>query len=407
MTRRAQTKMKYFHLVISCLIVAESASSADITTLKGLKASGDVKAFADGMVTIATKDGPLSFSTKELASIDFTATATAAIPPNTKYDEIELIDGSILKIVAMEIPGKSVKPTFLNGAAPAVTLPIDNLFTLMRNAHDPKTREDWKKLLQARGKRDLFVIRQNDLLSPVPGTFLQGDGAGIDFERETDNQKVNFKLTRATGGLVFNQPSRGVIQPTLCRAYDTLGNMLTVQSLAIVAGEVKIVTVSGATFVYPGLTSLVKLDFSSGNVAYLSAMEPVVSAPMPAPGEPAWTFLRDKTPDGPGFKLSGVSYARGLWIAPDVSLTYKLNAEYREFKAIIGVDDTIPLATSAVRLTIDADGRALFTGTVSRKDKPRELTLDVKNVKVMKIVVEPEGLFQGNQINLAEAKLQK
>jgi NPCBM/NEW2 domain len=142
-------------------------------------------------------------------------------------------------------------------------------------------------------------------------------------------------------------------------------------------------------------------------VAYLSDLDPAVTAPPAVPGEPAWSYLKDKTPDGPGFKLANVPYARGLWIAPDVTLTYKLNAEYREFKAMLGVDDGIPVATSSVKLTIEADGKVVFSEVVVRKDKPRELTLDVKNVKQLKLSVEPQGLFQAGQLDLAEARLQK
>src|SRR5437667_224943 len=82
------------------------------------------------------------------------------------------------------------------------------------------------------------VIRETAGLSPLPGTILAGNEAGdaIDFERE-DGQKVNFKLTRATGGLVFNQPPRGVIPPTLCRLLDVYGNVLIVQALQIAEGN--------------------------------------------------------------------------------------------------------------------------------------------------------------------------
>lgn len=389
------------------MLVSGMLQAAEVTTLKGAKSSGEVTAIADGTITLTTSAGPLSFSTKEIATIDFDTTSVA--PAGLKYDEIELVDGSLLRITGLEIPGKMVTPSFLPGSAPQAKVPLDNVFYLVRNAHEKKTLEDWKKLLASRGKRDLFVIRQNDLLSPVPGTILTGDTAGtsIEFERETDGQKVTFKLTRITGGLVFNQPPRGVIPPTLCKLTDTLGNTLVVQSLAIEQGAITAKSVSGATFVYTSPKSLVRLDFTTGNVAYLSDLEPVVSAPTAAPGEPAWSYLKDRTPEGPGFKLGNVNYSRGLWIAPDVSLTYKLNAEYREFKAMIGVDDTIPVATSAVKFTIEADGKPVFSEVIVRKDKPRELTLDVKNVKLLKLTVEPEGLFQGNQLDLAEARLQK
>ena len=58
-------------------------------------------------------------------------------------------------------------------------------------------------------------------------------------------------------------------------------------------------------------------------------------------------------------------------------------------------------------LTIEADGKKLFAEAISRKDKPRLLNLDVKGVKELKITLERDGLFHGNQIDLAEARLQK
>ena len=70
-------------------------------------------------------------------------------------------------------------------------------------------------------------------------------------------------------------------------------------------------------------------------------------------------------------------------------------------------DDTMQIATSSVRVIIEADGRKLFNQVVSRKDKPRDLTLDVKDAKELKITVDREALYAGNQVNLAEARVQK
>ncbi len=389
------------------LLLTGAASAADITTLAGKKYSGAFVGIADGKVNITTDAGPLAIPVKEMSAIDFGTKPVSF--DNLQYDDVELTDSSHLRIGSLKIAGKKFVPTaILEANAPVMDIPLECVFWWQRNAHEPKNRTDWQKLLASRGKRDLFVIRQANDLSPVPGTILGGDddGSAINFELETDNRRVSFKLVRATGGLVFNQPPRGVIPTTLCKLHDTLGNTLIVTSITG-SDALTVKTVSGATFTYPSRAAIAKLDFSTGNVAYLAELEADVSAPEPVLGEPNWTYLKDRTPASPGFKLDGVAYSRGLWIAPDVSLAFKLNGDFREFKTVAGIDDSIQIASSAVRLTIEADGRPVFSEVIARKAKPRELTLDVKNVKLLKLIVVGEGLFLGNQLNLAEARLQK
>ena len=132
-----------------------------------------------------------------------------------------------------------------------------------------------------------------------------------------------------------------------------------------------------------------------------------MTAPKPIPGEPYYTFLRDKSQDNTPIRLSGVTYVRGLWVAPETVLTYKLTADFRELKAIVGVDDGIEVPSSKVKLTIEGDGRVLYAGLVSRKEKPKELVLDVKGVRELKLTVEQDTRFSGNQVTLADARLQK
>ena len=65
------------------------------------------------------------------------------------------------------------------------------------------------------------------------------------------------------------------------------------------------------------------------------------------------------------------------------------------------------MASSTVRLVVEADGKVVYSQLVSRKDKARPLNLDVKGVKQLKITVEREGLYLANQVDLAEARFQK
>ncbi|QEL14030.1 NPCBM/NEW2 domain-containing protein [Limnoglobus roseus] len=386
------------------------AAAADISTLTGKKHQGEVTAINDGVMTVRTEGGPVGVAVKDVFVVDY-GRKVEVPAKDAKYDELELIDGSVIRTTGLLIKGKAVEVTLLQPpgevAAPTMTIPMETIFSFSRNADDAKARLAWKKVLSGRGKRDLFVLKVNDDLTPVAGTVLTGNAAGdaIEYEKE-DGGKVTFKLSRATGGLVFNQPPRGQIPPTLCKVIDLFGNTLIAKDVQVTKAGVKVTTVAGAVFEYP-VAALAKLDFSQGNISYLSDMEAVVTAPQPVAGEPYFTYLRDKNQDGGQLKLDGVSYAKGLWVYPDTTLTYKLGGDFRELKMLVGIDESVPVANSTARLVITADGKELFAAKVSRKDAAKALNLDVKGVKELRITLERDGLYLGNQINLAEARVQK
>jgi hypothetical protein len=175
---------------------------------------------------------------------------------------------------------------------------------------------------------------------------------------------------------------------------------------------VKVTTVSGVVVNYPSAQGVAKLDYSQGNVAYLSDLTPQVQAPE-IPEEELYTniavpYVADKTPTNEPLRLGNVVYPKGLWVAADTVLTYTLNGDYRELKATIGIHDQFGTNSTEAKVTIEADGRAIFSETVKRKDKPKGVTLDIKNVQQLRILVESDSpFFNGSQAVLADARVQK
>lgn len=397
--------------IVTILLVLGSPvlQAAQIVTLAGKKYEGELTRIDQGVVTLKSTSGPVSLPIQELHLLELNpAPKLSAFP---RHDEIELVDGSIFRVQQWKIPKQNVELELLAGPegvpVPTVSLKMGSLQYVMRNAHEASNRTEWKAVFAARGKRDQFVIRRASY-EAVPGTVIEGneEGDAITFERET-GQRTTFKLVRATGGLIFNQPPRGEIAPTICKVHDVFGNVLMARQVTLSGESLTITTVSDAVMAYPSLRSVAKLDFSQGNLSYLSDLEPIVSAPEPFPGEPHFTYLRDRTSENLPMKLDGQAYAKGLWIVPDTTLKYSLDGDYREFKAVVGVDESIQIASSSVILRIMGDGKVLFAETIQRRDKPRNLTLDVNGVKELQISVDSESLFLGNQVNLAEARVQK
>lgn len=405
------------------LCLALAARSADLVTLAGKKSAGTLVS-VDPQAVGFQEDGAGTVAkvpVKEVALVDL-KNAVAAPAKDAKYDEVELTDGSVLRLAGFKVKGKAVEPGWLPGpggvAPPKIDLPLGHVFWLMRDAHDVKARAEWKKLLAGRGKRDLFVVRQAAGLNPLPGTVTGGNAEGdrVTFQRE-DGQSASLPLTRATGGLVFNQPPRDVIPPTVCKVLDVFGNVWFAQAVEVAGSGLKVKTVIGATVEYASLAGVSKLDFSRGNVTYLSDLEAAAEYPPPETDGPlgeqypfAVTYQKDRAIGAAEIVLAGKKFDKGVSVPPDTALTYNLSGDYREFKAVAGILDGVRPDNGVLRLRIEADGRAIFNEAVSKKEPPKEITLNVKDVKELKIVVERDpqnALYFGNQLNLADARVQK
>ena len=199
----------------------------------------------------------------------------------------------------------------------------------------------------------------------------------------------------------------------VCKVNDAFGNSLVAQSVELGSSGVTVKTVAGVVVKYQSTASLSKLDYSQGNVAYLSDLDPLVDAPEASMDEKglrlnvAAPYRRDIGLAGEALKLGSEIFPKGLLVAPDTVLTYTLNGDYREFKAVVGVPDYTPDANLEAKLTIEADGRALFSETIKRKDKPKGVSLDVKGVKSLRIVVEADFEVNGNRVLLGAAVVQK
>lgn len=410
-------------LPLACCVWLAGSSvtlAADLVTLDGKTVQGDILAVDGESLTYKGADGQSNkIPVKTLAEVRL---GSKPLPLGTAaYDEIELTDGSLLKVTNEGVRLKGQVFTVVAAATgegvtpPTVTVTRDHILYWVRKANTGTIRQDWKlKMVEKRGKRDILVVyTEANGFDPREGTLIAGadDGTKLTFEG-TDNSRTEVPLTRVTGGLVFYNPPPNILPPTAGRVFDVFGNSLLATTVAIdeKTSKVTVKTVSGGTVEYPSLASIVRMDFATGNVKYLAELEPSVEAPEAGPGEPFQPFLSNKTREGNGLRVGGKLFSKGVWVAPETTLKYPLGGNYREFKAVVGIDDAVPVVTSKVTLLVEADGRVLVEKTfekTAKPAKPLELNLNVKDVKELKIVVGRESLFSGEGLNFGDAKLQK
>lgn len=409
-----------FRLPVAALaltLLASAAAADDVTTTAGKKLSGKLVAVDAQGIAFSTGEAKVTIPARDIVLVDF-GNKPVAVPKDVTYSEIELTDGSVFRAAKFALKGKVMTTELLPGGPtppPAYELPMGAVFSAMKRADDPKARDAWKKLLAGRGKRDMYVMQQETGLTYQQGTILSGsaDGTTLSFESESGGKGTDLRQSRAAG-LVFYQPQQASVPPTVCRVVDVYGNTLNAAAVAIAPDGVSVTTVAGAVVKYPSVAALVRFDYESGNLAYLSDLQPLVDAPNEKPEDakleprPADGKLKDQTTANTPLKLDGVLYAKGVCVIPETALTYNLNGDFAQFKAVAGIDENGMSALPAARLIIEADGQVVFNEVLRRKDKPKGVTLAVKGVKQLRLIVEVDTPpVNGEYVALAEARVQK
>lgn len=413
-------------LALAAALVATSALADDITTTGGKKITGKLVAIDATGATFSTGDARVTVPGKEIVVIDL-GNKVAPIPKDKtdptkleRMNEIELTDGSTIRAGKYAVKARKLEAELLTVPdtvpAPSFELPLSGVFSVMRGAEDEKNRDAWKKMLGGRGKRDLYVMREREGLNFIQGTVLSGseDGKTFDFELE-GGKKADPQLlqSRATGGLVFSHPTPAQVPQTLCKVLDVYGNSLVAQAVQVTPEGVTVTTISGVVFKYPSAAALAKFDYAKGNVAYLSDLQPQVDAPPVGPDEkglrtnPVAPYFRDQGVSGEPLKLGTDTFVKGLTVSPDVFLTFNIGGDYREFKAVLGVPENSPDANLEAKVTIELDGKPAFSESLKRKDKPKPLVLDVKGVKLIRVLVEADLPVNGNRVIFADARVEK
>jgi hypothetical protein len=400
----------YLVILFSGWIVGAPAAEpepVEVRTLTGQNIKGNLESVGDKELVISGS-GPVKFD--QIVDLVFSANQPQG---GDRFSDVELTDGSLLHCSQFSLKGNKLELKLVQGVE-IKDLPLNVVSYILGDAQEPKNREEWQKLLAKRGKGDVLAIKAADgVVNPLEGTLGEGDAQGETIEFETSTgKKARPKLDRIHG-MAFLRRAEGEVAPTLCKAQDLSRDTLVVAKLAMTENGYSLTTVAGAKADFP-LKAFTRWDFSKGKLAYLSDLEPKLSESSNV------NFLehyrRDKNLDGEPIRLpqknpDGVTslqlFPKGLSVHAYAELIYDIGGDYKEFKAILGVDPKVQ-GDSHVKITIDGDGKELFAGEVSRKDDPKPITLDVKNIKQLRIVVASAGLLDlGNHVCLADAKVSK
>lgn len=389
---------------VLAILLAPQIFAAELTTLAGKKITGDVSSIGPTGITIKTKDGTVTTPIAEVLLVEL----GSAAPQQSRYTEIELIDGTMLRCSAVRFPQQQARLTLQGG--PVVEAPLSSVGSMLNDAQDAKIRQEWLQLVRKRGQYDLLALPTDGKLDALDGTFGTGNTAGdaIEFTVANADQKVTPKLAQVQGLIFVRKPVADV--PAMpFQVTDVAGNLLVARQVRMDGDAVELETVAGGRVRFPSLKSLARIDFSKGKLAYLSDLDPI-EKDLTSTEEMVFPFRRDRNLYGGPLRLHGTVYSKGLALHSRTVLTYDIGADYKEFRAVLGVDDVVRAENGLpvlIRVAITGDGRELFRADVRDADPPMPIALDVKNVRRLKIAAAAPQLDLGNQVNLCDAKVSK
>jgi NPCBM/NEW2 domain len=400
------------------LVLAPAVQGAvELNTLKNETIKGELVSVSAKEIVIDTSGGK-----KVTTAVDQVLNLTFPNPlenlgADVKYALMELTDGTQLKCATYTLKGKDAKLTLLQGQT--VDLPIAQINWVLNEAHVPANMKEFKeRILAKKGAYDLLAIKTDDVVNAIQGTIGDADdkGENIEFIQKQGGTKRTVAIGRPFA-MFFQRAANPLAKPIACRLHDTTKNLVFASEITHGADGLTIVTSCGATIKYPN-DKVARLDYSVGKLTLLSQLAPAsVEESIKEEGTNKdgykQSFARDQNLDGGKIRLAGVEYRNGLSLHSTTEVVYDLDGEYRELKAMVGIDDDVSGdGQGGTILKIYDNQTELLNWTLKRSDKQRvrSLNLNIKDVKKLRIVVtsdDPLGLDLGYHLSLGDARVTK
>jgi hypothetical protein len=336
-----------------------------------------------------------------------TANASKSKPPEPPTVVVETVDGGRLFGFGYEVTKGTARLKLVGGDSIAV--PTKSIHRVeFISASKPVV---WPELPKdAAG--DLIILQKKDAVDLAEG--IVGDITADTVRFSLEGDVIPVKRTRVVGLVYFHSGQAASPSHALAIVENKAGWKVNATQVDLAAGHLSVVTTFGVTLDWP-LEAVRSIDFSPSRMVYVSDL-PLNSA--------EWTPLLDfgkqidaisqfykprfdRALDGGKLSIDSKTYRKGVAIAARTVLEYKIAGLGRQFRATAGIDDSVH-ATGGVQLTIEGDGKNLYSGKISGRGAPVDLNLDVSGVKLLRIVADfGGGADVGDYLDLGDARIVK
>jgi len=401
-------------LTLTLLVALFGPTDSKVSMLDGQAHSGTLVAISSTDVEISESSASVRLPIDDVMVIELPATAA------TTSEETQMLfftDGSQVHGASIARTAKSLTAqTALFGAVDAS---VEAIHAVRLQAENPSFTQQWNTFLKRDAEKDNLVVAKRD-------------GSGLDFlagiVSNVTATQVEFLLDGETipvpaervYGIVFARTKKAVTPATI-QLTSAVGDVLSAKSITLEGDQFKAETAWGQT-VFIALTSLQKIDLSSGRIQFLSDM-PALAERFDGvdPKGSLFTGLIDadqqKLLFGPQrnttierqsrLRLRGREFTKGLCIHSKTEMQWDLEKKFSAMECLVGIDDEVAFNGShAVALKITGDGNILFEKLIATTDDPLPLRLSLEGVSILTVLVDfGDGSSVCDWLDLADAKL--
>ena len=391
------------------LIAALSVGAADVQveTLDGHKVTGQLIAWTAESLTVAADGKQHDVPLAKLLRVR--PQATAASPVVAEPIRVDLVDGSHLFVSHFGVRNEVATV----GLAGNASLEIAAISIAAVHLKPPTEAIDaqWDEIRRLDATGDVLIIRKGDYVDFLEGIVGEISDETVHFRLQDEDVPVRRSKV---DGVLYYRRSGGVLPKPICWMIGRDGSRVALRRVTLHEGQFRIEGTTGMTWTPPeGLIE--RFDFSAGKVVYLSDLTPQSTQWRPFFDLPAAVSTirqfgsprRDAALEGGPLRLEGKAYAKGLALRSRSEVTYRLPEPFRVLSAIAGIDDRMG-DRGHVRLIVRGDGRILFDATLSGRDPPQPLQINIEGVRRLTILVDyGEDLDVADHLDLANARISK
>lgn len=358
---------------------APEANVVELTTLDGDSISGPLASWDDQKIVVGE------------ATVDVNTVHQLVFGPGTVLaDEapvIALADGSKLRAAQVVRSGPTVT---ISRNDVTTQIQTDQVAAIRFAPLQDRFVETWNDLLSRDRRDDIFARVRGDALDHV-GCIL-GEITEESLSLRAGTRDVTTARSNAFGVLFKSRElaKRRVKGKVVLRD----GSELFATRLAWNSEQLQIETGTGLEQrIAVGEISTV--DLAAGRVTMLRDLEPrnVQYAPFGDNyDEYAWQLRKDRNALDHRLKVSGKTFATGLWMHSGTTASFSLPARCVRMQATAGIDE-LDTPGVPVQLEIRADGRSIYKEIVDPAT-PQKIDLDLSNSRTLTFVAsttKPDG----------------
>ena len=407
----------------SCLLIALIAATvgkdaeAIVATLDGRAINGTIESWSAKDISIMVADGAMSLPTSELIDVHWARN----LDKPSEATSVELIDGTRIPYATFTIASRKATFTGARFEQP-LSIPREAIRLIELRASTPFIATALEEIERKQLPGDALVVSQRDSEMMDYLTGVIGDVTAEQAAFEWDGDRVPVKRSKIAA-MVFYQARQPTLPEAVCDLSLVDGSRVAASEVSLRDGRLSVTTPAGVELELP-LEQVMRADFSTGKIAYLSDMKPAEVRWTPGIGVPeGGATVRSLPRIDQSFSGSPIAllwkddvarsrrdvrtYVKGLAVRSRTELTYRLPAGMKRFLTTAGMDPA-DSGHGNVRFEIRGDDRVLWEGVVKAGQAPAEIDVELGPARRLHLLVDyGEHLDFGDRLHLAEARVTK